>query len=111
MHQPSQAMASIVRQTGLEDFANAITVDSRPACRPEVHTPARCEQLAMVGAREQMLADIAAIGFALFAATVVGRIAVTFVGLFGMCLRYTRARARVRASAVRHISQGGLLDG
>lgn len=111
MIEPSNALASIVRQSGLQEFADAITIAQPQACKQEVHNSARCEELAGITARQQILADVAAIGFALFAAAVVGRIAVTFVALFGTCLRYHRARAQVRASARLHASHGGLVDG
>ncbi|MET1081548.1 MAG: hypothetical protein ABWY12_00585 [Burkholderiales bacterium] len=111
MIEPSNALASIVRQSGLQDFADAITIDQPRACNREVHSPARCDELAAINARQHVLADITAIGFALFAAAVVGRIAVTFVGLFGNCLKYHRARVQVRASARLHASHGGLVDG
>jgi hypothetical protein len=108
--EPSNALASIVRQSGLQDLADAITIAKPRACSREVLTPARCEELASINARQQVLADVAAIGFALFAAALVGRIAVTFVGLFGICLRHHRARAQVRAAAAQRMS-GGLVDG
>jgi hypothetical protein len=111
MLQPSIIVASIVRQTGLEQFADAITIDRPRECNLQANTPARCHDMATAYAREQLLADVAAIGFALFAAAVVGRIAVTFVGLFGTCLKYHRARAQVRAAASQRTSRGGLLDG
>lgn len=110
MIEPSNALASIVRQSGLQEFADAITIAQPRACNREVHNPARCEELAAITARQQVLADVAAIGFALFAAALVGRIAVTFVGLFGTCLRHHRARVQVRAAAAQRVS-GGLVDG
>ncbi|WP_103727490.1 hypothetical protein [Novosphingobium sp. HII-3] len=111
MIEPSNALASIVRQSGPQEFADAITIDQPATCNREVHSPAGCYELAVINARQHVVADIAAIGFALFAAAVVGRIAVTFVALFGTCLEYHRARAQVRASAKLHASHGGLVDG
>lgn len=109
MIEPSNALASIVRQSGLREFADAITINQPRECNREVQTPARCDELAAINARQQILADVAAIGFALFAAVLVGRIAVTFVGLFGICLKHQRSRMLVRAAAQR--MRGGLLDG
>lgn len=111
MIEPSNALASIVCQSGLREFADAITIEQARACNREVQSPARCDELAAINARQHVLADIAAIGFVLFAAAVVGRIAVTFVALLGTCLKYHRARAEVRASARLHASRGGLGDG
>ncbi|WP_146049581.1 hypothetical protein [Novosphingobium sp. HII-3] len=109
MLQPSTALASIVRQAGLEDLADAITID-QSACIAEIHTQARCDELAAASEREQMLADVAAIGFDLFVAALVGRIAVTFVGLVGRPL--ARRRTKMRQSRHDcHLPEGGLLDG
>jgi hypothetical protein len=110
MIEPSNTLASIVRQGGLQEFADAITITQPRACHAEVHNPARCEEMAAITARQQLLADVAAIGFALFAAVLVGRIAVTFVGLFGTCLRLHRARVQVRVAAAQRVS-GGFVDG
>ncbi|MCW1432024.1 hypothetical protein [Novosphingobium sp. JCM 18896] len=101
---PSNTLASIVRQAGLEDFADAITIHKPMRCDSHAQTYARCGHLADAIAQEQVLADVAAIGFALFAAAVVGRIAVTFVELAGLALRRRRDWLKVRAA----ISHGGL---
>lgn len=111
MTQPSTVVAYIVRQTELQEVADAITIAPPRACNQQAHIPARCQDLLAANARQQLLADVAAIGIALFAAALVGRIAVTFVGLFGTCLKHHRTRALVRAAAARRRSQGGLLDG
>jgi hypothetical protein len=108
---PSNILASIVRQTGLEDFADAITIQKPMRCGPNSKTYARCDHLADAIAQEQVLADVAAIGFALFAATVVGRIAVTFVGLAGLALRRRRDWLKVRASIAHGGSQAEAIDG
>ena len=55
MIEPSKALASIVRQSGLQDFADAITIAQPQACNQEVHNPARCEELAAITARQQSL--------------------------------------------------------
>lgn len=109
MIEPSNALASIVRQSGLQEFADAITID-RPQICHQAQTP-RCQELAAADARQQILADVAAIGFALIVAAVVGRIAVTFVGLFGTYVKYHRARIKVRDAVRLRASRGGLADG
>ena len=108
---PSNTLASVVRQTGLEGFADAITIKKPGRCDPHVQTHARCDQLAAEFVHEQFLADAAAIGFALFAATVVGRIAVTFVGLVGLAVRRLREWTMARASNSQGILQAGAIDG
>lgn len=80
MLRPSTTLAWIVRQQGLEDLADSITIDQH-ACIAEIHTQARCDDLAAAGERQQMLADVAAIGLVLFVAAVTGRMAMTFVGM------------------------------
>jgi len=111
MIEPSTALASVVRQTGLQDIADAITIDRPQACHQQAQATLPCQELAVANARQQVLADVAAIGVALFVAAVVGRIAVTFVKVFGTCLKYHRTRIQVQASAARRPSHGGLLDG
>ena len=111
MTEPSTVVASVVQQTGLQDVAKAITIDRPLACGQQAQVTPRCQELAAANARQQVLADVAAIGVALFVAAVVGRIAVTFVKVFGICLRYHRTRMKVRASAARRPRHGGLLDG
>lgn len=108
---PSNTLASIVRQAGLEDFADAITIHKSMQCDPHAKTYARCDHSADAIAQEQVLADVAAIGFALFVATVVGRIAVTFVGLAGLAFRRRRDWLKVRASISQCGSQAEAIDG
>ncbi|WP_159983010.1 MULTISPECIES: hypothetical protein [unclassified Novosphingobium] len=111
MTEPATVVASVVQQTGLQDVAKAITIDRPLACGQQAQVTPRCQELAAANARQQVLADVAAIGVALFVAALVGRIAVTFVKVFGICLRYHRTRMKVRASAARRPPHGGLFDG
>jgi hypothetical protein len=111
MTAPSTVVASVVRQTGLQDIADAITIDRPQACRQHAQATLPCQELAAANARQQVLADVAAIGVALFVAAMVGRIAVTFVKVFGTCLKYHRTRQQVRALAATRPPHGGLLDG
>jgi hypothetical protein len=108
---PSNSLASIVRQTGLEGFADTITIPKPMRCDPHVETYARCDRLKDVIAQELVLADAAAIDFALFAATMVSQMAVTFVGLVGLALRRRRDWSKARAVISQGTKSMGAIDG
>ncbi|MGE4404297.1 hypothetical protein [Pseudomonas sp.] len=111
MLQPSNTLSSIVEQTGLQQLAKAIAIDTSPKCETHRSTPTHCAQLQAAHQRQQILADCIAVGFALFVAVVVGRVAVRFVELFGTYLKHHQARIKVRTAAAQRRSEGGLLDG
>ena len=83
-------LTSFVKQAGLQEVANMVEGDNFVVCDLELHGVQGCADMREMVANQQMMAECVAIGLAIFAAVMVGSIAVAFVNLVA---NYPRTRA------------------
>ena len=74
-------LTSFVKQAGLQEVANMVEGDNFVVCDLELHGVQGCADMREMVANQQMMAECVAIGLAIFAAVMVGSIAVAFVNL------------------------------